>query len=117
MIAAEVDPETPWDEIEAVLAEELGSDAPTEEEWNDLVWACEAAADYGDEDSEEEKPEGSAEAQIKDDDFAMVAALCELLASLPDDADWSDLDGALAQINEEEMSHDEPSDEEWAEFL
>ena len=113
MIAEHVDPETPWDEIEAVLAEELGSDAPTEEEWNDIVWACEAAAEYGDEDSEEEKPEGSAEAQIKDDEFAMIAALCEVLAGLPDDADWSDLEDAL---DEQEMSDEPPTGQEFEDF-
>ena len=88
------------------LAEELGDDVPTEDEWNAINWACEAAAEWeaaygdeGDEDDGEEEPAPMEEAQIKDDDLPtpeQMAAHCPDLdhieaAGVDLEGDWDDI--------------------------
>ena len=86
------------------LVEELGDDAPTEEEWDAINWACTAAAEYDDyygEDygeDEDDKTPATTEAQIKDDDMPTEEEMrshCGDLAHLADegvlDGEWEDI--------------------------
>ena len=65
-IAEEVPEGAAYADVIDFLTEELGDDAPTEEEWNAINWACDAAAEYG-EDEDDSTPVPTTEAQIKDD--------------------------------------------------
>jgi hypothetical protein len=70
-IAEEVPEGAAYADVIDFLTEELGDDAPTEEEWNAINWACDAAAEYGEdyygEDEDDSTPAPTTEAQIMDD--------------------------------------------------
>ena len=108
-IATEVDPETPWSEMEAVLDEKLGEDAPTEDQWTALVWACEAAAEYGDEDGDDEDGDDEdgddedgddEDGDDEDEDSeefnpSHYEEYCDELEQIPEDMPWADVEAYL----------------------
>ena len=96
------------------LTEELGDDAPTEDEWNAINWACDAGKEYGEEYYGSE--EGEVLAQTKDLDIPDEVARghCGDLDHLAEigvlDGTWDDI---LAYIVEHHGAEGAPSQAEF----
>ena len=111
---AENFPDAEYADVVDFLTEELGDDAPTEDEWIAINWACDAAAEYGEEYYGEE--EGDVLAQTKDLDIPdeVAAGHCGDLDHLADigvlDGTWEDI---LAYIVEHHGADGAPSEAEF----
>ena len=123
-IAEELPEGATYADVADFLTEELGDDAPTEEEWDAINWACAAAAEYGEdyygedyygEDEDDSTPAPTTEAQIKDDTVSEEEHHhCEDLAHLAEigvlEGSWDEI---LAYIVEHHGAEGAPTQAEF----